>query len=1175
MMRRNWLLSLACLAWILAPCLVFGQLVTATLEGTAQDKTGAAIANAKVIALNVSTGVITNAQTDVSGRFVFALLEPGGPYTVTVAAPGFETAVRSGIHLEVNQTADIAFTLQIGNATQKVEVNADATQLDTSNPSIGQVIGNRNVEDLPLNQRIVYQLMFLVPGVTGSVSYAYNSLNMSVDGARPGLTQILVDGIPATPGTANPISGLAAFPSVDAVQEFKVMGTGYSTEFGRSATGIINVILKSGTNQLHGSVYEFLRNSDLDANTFFANQAGTPLPSFKRSQYGVSLSGPVVFPKLYNGKDKTFFLFSYEGLRQGTQSETTTTVPTALQRNGDFSQTYSSSGALINIYDPATTTYNSSTKVYTRQTFTSEYNEGAGDKADCNGDINCIPASRFDPVAKNILNYYPLPNQTGTITGANNFFATGVSVLNTDTFDAKVDEVFNERNRMFVRYSRQNLANPPTLYFAKSIQVAEGGSSEPVVTSSASIDYTHTFSPNFVMEIPFGYSRIALNYLSNGTGFNPTSLGFPSYIAANADHLQFPGVSASNYVTLGNAGQGDTRHSGYSDFSLGINNTKVYRNHLIGFGFQSMLFQANDDESGDSDGTYSFSTAITQGPNANTASSTAGSSFASFLLGLDSSGEMEIDSKNTATVSEYYGLYVQDDWKATPRLSLNAGLRWDLDIPRTERHNRLESFDTSIASPLAAQTGLSGLTGGTVFVGVNGASRCQYNPQYLNFSPRFGLAYELDPNTAVRAAYGIYFGPSPRAAGATVGTEGFSAVTDTTGVNGVLPSTTPMSSPFPTGLSLPIGSSQGLLTGIGSSFENPMYGDNKVGYMQDWELSIQRQLPFGMMVDAAYVGSHGVHLNKSGEDDWNANQLTPAAMALGTALEKDVTNPLYGIITSGPEDAATIPESYLEAPFPQFTTVYLSYLSGGYALYNSFQLKVDKRLSHGLNLLASYTGEKNIDDYSGISNVGRIAGGIQNIYDLRAERAVSSNDINRNLTVSGNYNLPFGRGEQFGANWNRMLNGFLGGWQINGIMTETTGFPLAISTTNTSESGSDVLRPNLTGTSPIIHESVLSRLKEYMNPAAFSQPAAFTFGDCPRTLSNVREQGTHDIDFSLFKNFHPTERMSLQFHAEAYNLLNQVQFGAPNETFSSTSFGVISSQSNSPRQIQAALKILF
>ncbi len=1149
------LLSLAVTA-ALFPRPAIGQFVSASLRGSIQDPTGAAVSGATVEVLNTSTGVAAKTETDAGGRFVFASLAPGGPYKVSVTSAGFRTEDRSGIHLAVDQVVDVGISLQLGAAAQKVEVNADASQLETDTAAIGQVIDNRSVDNLPLNQRNVYSLMFLVPGVTGSVTYQYNSLNFSVNGGRPGTTNVLVDGIPASPPLIVPIGGFAVFPSVDAVQEFKVETNAYSAEFGRSGSGIVNVILKSGTNRFHGSAYDFVRNSALDANTYFANQSGTPLPGFKRNQFGGSLNGPVWFPKLYNGRDKTFFLFSYEGLRQGTQSEVTTTVPTALQRTGDFSQTFNAAGAKVVIYDPSTTT--STGSGYVRQAF-------AGNKI-----------MKIDPVAAKILSYYPLPNQPGApLTGTNNYFASGVSQLNIDTIDSRVDEVFNERNRIFVSYSRRNLSSPPALLFPVANQVAEGGSSQPQTSNSAAIDYTRTVSPTFIVDIPFGFSRTFINFVPISAGFNPsTQLGFPGYIASNADHLLFPGIAPANYYTLGDAAQGQTRRGGFNIYLLGINNTKVLGKHVLKFGGDIRLLQANDVESGSSTGSFTFTNAITQGPNPNVASSTGGNSIASLLLGVGT-GTYTIDSKNAATQSRYYGAYIQDDWKALNHLTINLGLRYDLDIPRTERYNRMETFDPSAASPLAGPSGIAGLTGGVVFSGVGGNSRRQYAPQWANFGPRFGFAYELNSNTAIRGAYGIYFGPSLRSAAATIGNEGFSAVTTYTGSpNGLTPSVY-LSNPFPTGINQPVGSSQGLSTGIGSSFENPLIDDNKVGYTENYDFDVQRQLPFNILIDASYVGSHGVHLNKSGESDWNANQLTPAALSLGTQLQQSVKNPFFGLITTGAEASATIPRSYLAAPFPQFTAVDLSYLTGGYEVYNSFQLKLIKRLSHGLSALVSYTGQKQIDDYSGIQNVGNITGGIQNIYNPLGERSVSSNNLSRILVVSGVYTLPFGRGQDFGGNWSRPLDALLGGWQINGITTQQTGFPLSPSTQNTSNSGSNVLRPNLTGVSPVINGSVRSRLNGYLSSAAFSQPAPFTFGDAPRTLSNVRGPGTHNIDFSLFKNFHPVERVAVEFRAEAFNLLNQVVFGTPNMTLSSGQFGVITTQSNTPRQIQLALKAVF
>jgi hypothetical protein len=1154
--RLAWLAILTLTLGVVSVTQAFGQFVTASLQGMVQDRTGASVPGARIDVTNTSTGVSTRAVTDASGRFVFPSLPPGGPYTVSVEASGFQTEERTGINLSVNQVADINVPLQVGEATQKVEVNADATQLETDTAAVGQVISNRSVDNLPLNQRNVYSLMFLVPGVTGSVTYQYNSLNFSVDGGRPGTTNVLVDGIPASPPLIVPIGGFAVFPSVDAVQEFKVQTTAYSAEFGRSGSGIVNVILKSGTNQFHGSGYDFVRNSALDSNTYFSNRSGTPLPSFERNQFGGSVTGPVWIPRLYNGKDKTFFLFSYEGLRQGTETEVTTTVPTALQRTGAFSQTFNSSGQQVAIYDPTTTVASGSG--YVRQPF-------AGNKI-----------TNINPVAAAILQYYPLPNQPGApYTDTNNFFASGTSQLDIDTLDARVDEIFNERNRLFVSYSRRNVASPPALLFPKADQIAEGGNAEPQVSNSAAIDYTRTVSPKFLIDLPFGFSRTFINFVPISAGFNPsTELGFPGYIAADADHLLFPGIAPANYYTLGDATQGETRRGGFNIYFLGNNDTKIVRNHVIKFGGDIRILQANDVESGESTGSYTFTNAITQGPNPNAASSTGGNSIASLLLGVGS-GAYEIGSKNAATESKYFGAYIQDDWKAMPRLTVNLGLRYDLEIPRTERHNRMETFDPTAASPLAETTGITGLSGGVVFSGVDGASRRQFSPRWNDFGPRVGFSYQLDTNTAIRGSYGIYFGPSLRSAGATIGNEGFSAVTTYTGSpNGLTPSVY-LNNPFPDGINQPVGSSQALLTGIGSSFENPLQGDNKVGYTENYDFDIERQLPFNLLVDVAYVGSHGVHLNKSGENDWNANQLSPADLSLGTRLEQSVANPFKGIITTGAEAGGTIPESYLVAPFPQFTAVDLSYLVGGYEIYNSFQIKVNKRLSHGLSMLISYTGQKQIDDYSGIQNVGNIMGGIQNIYDQQAERAVSSNNISRSLVVSAVYNLPFGRGQAIGGNWSRPVDALLGGWQLNGITTQQNGFPLSVSTQNTSDSGSDVLRPNLTGVSPVVKGAVKSKLNDYLNSAAFSQPAPFTFGNAPRTLSNVRGPGTHDIDFSLFKNFQATARVKVEFRAEAFNLLNQVVFGSPNLTLSSGQFGVITSQNNTPSQIQLALKAVF
>jgi hypothetical protein len=1155
MTRLRSVLTAAALA-VLSVGAIRGQVVTASLEGTVTDPTGATVPGAAVKVRNSATNVETSVKTGADGRYYVASLQPGGPYVITVEAAGFKTVERGGITLEVNQSAEVNLTLEVGATSETVQVTGAAPLLEPTTAAMGQVVDSRSILNLPLNQRNAYSLVYLVPGVTGSTNGQYNSQNISINGGRPGSTDILVDGIPSSPPLVNPIQGFAVFPSVESVEEFKVQTNSYSAEFGRSGSGIINLIYKSGTDSFHGSAFEFLRNSDLDSNNFFANRNGQSIPNFKRSQFGGSLGGPVELPKLYHGKDKTFFFVAYEGLRQGSAATLTASVPTALQRTGDFSQTVNAAGKPVVIYDPTTTA--SSGTGYVRQPFPG----------------NVIPASRINAVAGSIMKYYPLPNAAGVANGGlNNYFASGTTVVNSNTLDTKVDENINDRNRFFVRYSRRGQNQPVTPLFPAADLVAQGGYTQPQTSNSAAFDYTFTATPTFLMEFRYGFARTLLAFTPVSEGFNPTSLGFPSYIAANADQLLFPGIGPAGYYTLGNGAQGDYRHASFASHLVSLNNTKVLTSHVLKFGFEGRLLLVNDLESGASTGNYSFSNAITQGPNPNVASAIAGNSIASLLLGVGN-GQMTIDSKNAATESKYYAWYFQDDWKATRRLTLNLGLRYDVEIPRTERYNRMETFNPFAPSPLAAETGIAGLRGGLVYPGVDGNSRLQFQPQWTDFAPRLGFAYQAAENLVLRGGYGIFYGPSYRQAGATLGNYGFSSTTSYVGSpNGLTPSLY-LTNPFPNGLNPIVGSTLGLLTGIGTSFETPLTGDNKVPYNENWDFEVQRQLPGNTLVDVSYVGSHGVHLNQSGENDYNLNQLTPAAMALGTQLQKSVANPFYGIIKTGPLAGKIVPRSYLLAPFPQFTGVYASFLTGGYSDYNSIQVKVEKRFSQGLSLLVSFTGQKLIDDYAIISNVGRNAG-IQNIYDGAAERAVSPNDISRTLVVSGVYALPFGHGQKFGSGWNRAEDLILGGWQLNGIATYQTGFPLVLTTQNTSGSGSLTMRPNNNGHSALLTGPVESRLNEYFNTAVFSQPAPFTFGNTGRTLPDVRTPGMENIDFSLFKNFQVTEKLQAELRAEAFNLLNQVVFGAPNSVLTSGQFGVISSQANTPRELQFALKLLF
>ncbi|MBL8179914.1 MAG: carboxypeptidase regulatory-like domain-containing protein [Bryobacterales bacterium] len=1144
-----------CLALSILTSFSHAQTITASLEGIVSDPTAAVIVGAKVRVVSAATNAVTALETDTNGRFLAPSLPPGS-YQVIVEASGFKKAERTGIALQVNQAARLEIQLELGAATETVSVNSTAPLLEASSAALGQVVSNQSIVNLPLNQRNPFALVFLVPGVVGNVGFNFNNANISINGGRPGSNEILADGIPSAPPLVNPIQGYSVFPSVDAVQEFKVQTNSYSAEFGRSGGGVINLVFKSGTNQLHGSVFEFLRNSKLDANDFFANSRGVPLPSFKRNQFGASAGGPVYLGKWYDGRNRTFFHFTYEGLRQGQLQNQLTTVPTSLQWAGDFSQTRNAAAQQVVIYDPATTT--PSGTAFLRQPFPG----------------NIMPAGRMDPVGAAVARFYPLPNGAGDAnSGTNNFAASGKSVVNINQFDVKGDEILNDYHRLFFRYSRRRLSPAPPDYFPSDILIAQGGSFQPQHYNNAAFDYTWSAAPTTLLNFRYGLGRTAFFYRPRSDGFDPTQLGFPAYIAANSDRIMFPGFASQGYVNLGNGGAGDFSNAAFETHIAGASATKVLTSHTLKFGYEARMLRVNTLQAGASTGNYSFTRAFTQGPNPNQASAIAGDGVASLLTGLGT-GAFTQKFKDVATTSSYHGMYFADDYKVTRRLTLNLGLRYELQVPRTERYNRLNVFNPFVTSPLAGPSGLAALTGGLQFAALEGRSRRQYETERTNLAPRFGFAYELNRATVLRGGYGLFFAPSLRSAAGTVSNTGYRSDSSyLAALDGVTP-TTYLRNPFPNGFTPVSGSSLGLLTGIGSPLNAELLGDNTVPYSQNWNLNIQRQLPGNLLVEAAYVGSRGLHLNQSGEGDYNLNQLTPDTLALGTQLQQQLRNPFLGLITTGPLATANVPRSVLLRPYPQYVSVTGQYLTGASSVYHSFQMKVERRFAQGFSILASLTAAKLIDDHAMISNVGRDSN-MQNIYNRAAERGVSPQDVSRALVVSSVYELPIGRGRRIGANWNRLTDALLGRWQINGILTLQTGQPLTITTQNTSNAGGSVLRPNNNGSSAKLDGPIRQRLNRYFNTAVFSQPAPFTFGNTGRTLPDVRAQGSRNLDFSLFKEFAVTERVRMQFRAESFNFANFVQFGFPNQVLSSGQIGVISATANSPRQIQFGLKLLF
>ncbi|MGI8784637.1 MAG: TonB-dependent receptor domain-containing protein [Acidobacteriota bacterium] len=1135
-------LRLTCLLFVvvtgLCAAVVTAQSSTATVTGTVKDASGAVIPGVEVVIIHVETNRRAEAVTNDQGIFNSVPLAVG-EYRLEAEIPGFKRAVRTGITLQVQQAAVVDFVLEIGEVAEQVLVKADASVLEPTTSSVGKVVDNRRIVDLPLNTRNVYTLIFLTPGVTGSIGNNYGDMRYSVNGARQRMHDTLVDGVSASHPTVNGGGGISVFPSVDAIEEFKVMGANFPAEFGRSQGSVLNVVFKSGGNQLHGSAYGFLRNSAMDANNFFNNSRNIPLGSFKRSQFGGTILGPIV-------KDRTFFLGSYEGLRERGFRTTTFTVPTLLERQGDFSKTLASNGQLIRIFDPFTTRANPSGSGFIRDQFTG----------------NVIMANRFDPVALQVLKFYPAPNTPGNpVTNQNNYTNSGSSSINLGQFDVRIDHNISADKKFFTRYSRRLIEDVPPVLFPEGLANAEGRVNQEDHVHSGMADYTQTLSPNTVLSGRLGFSRTLFIFNNQGLGFKPSSLGLPAAIDQAVDRQMFPRFNASNYVSLGG---NDHRYNAFMNYTASASISKVLGSHTWKMGFEGRMIRVNVWEARDA-GAFSFSAGMTQGPNPTQASSTAGNSIASLLLGTGSSGNLIQAWKNVASQSFYYAGYLQDDWRVTRRLTLNLGLRYDVEMPRTERYNRMNYFDPYAPSPLASTVpGFSNLKGGVVFVGVGDQDRTQFITDKNNFAPRVGLAYQLDTRTVIRAGYGHIYGLSPQAAQGTIGPFGFRVENPwVTSLDNITPFNR-LSNPYPQGFQPPPGASRGLLTGVGGRLEGVLR-DTVTPWSQQWNLTVQRELPSQILMEVAYVGTRGLQLSRNGEGGLTLNQLDPKHMALGSQLNQLVDNPFFGIVNSGVLINQRISRAQLLRPYPQFTDIIPLFSSGSSSIYHALQATFSKRLSAGLQFDGSYTWAKSLDD--GESH--------QDSYNVRASRSLSDIDLSHRLVMSYIYELPFGQGRRFGGNGSELVEALLGGWQINGITTFQSGTPLAISATNSAGIFSQAIRANNNGTSGRLTTPVHTRLNAYFDKSVFSQPLNFTFGNMSTRLSDIRNDGVRNFDLSLFKEFAATERMKVQFRAEALNAFNTPRFGSPNTSVTSSSFGVITSQANSPRQIQLGLKLLW
>jgi hypothetical protein len=1146
---------------------------TADLSGTVTDPSGSVLTGAKVTLTSIERGISRTYTTDATGDYTLSLLPPAA-YSLQVAAPGFKTYRQDGIELAAGQSAKQPVVMTVGSTAERIEVVAEVPLLNADNANISSDISAKQVVELPLNLRNVYGLAFLNSSVNNTAEFQIvggNGISGSADqdisffnfgGTFFNTAAYLLDG---TWDTGADWGGVAYVPSVDDVQEFKIQTNAFTAQYGWSSGNTINVTTKSGTNAFHGDAYEFFRNSALDARNYFNNEAQ---PLFHRQQFGATIGGPIY-------KNKTYFFGYYEGLRQQTPVTFVGTMPINAFKNGDFS---SQLGGVVGtdalgrpilggqIYDPFST----------RTITAGQVDPVTGRTAAASGYIrdpflgNIIPSARWDAISKDILNGHFWPSADSNAL-ANNFTRSAAAAAHSNEYSIRIDHNISDTSRLFARWSQkfESKVNVPDYYGASDI--GGPGATNPNNRYSFDLGYSHVFNPTFLLSANLGVNRWVEGSQVQSFGFKASTLGLPSFIDGISP--VFPQVQPQGVSGLGPNPNQDDYIVPRTLWTGSIDLTKIIGKHDLQFGFMGVLNQIYGGHYANT--SLPFPTSFTAGPDPQNETAGTGAGFASFLLGVGGPAN-GLTSNQTgynafpATEKKQLGWYLQDDWKATPKLTLNLGLRYEIQTAPTERFNRQEYFNFTATNPISSAVGFR-VPGELVFS--KGNNRGLYNTQFTNFAPRIGLAYQLRSKLVFRAGYGIFFVPDYYGNGPLTG---YSQSTPwvTTLDNGLTPHNT-LSNAFSGGEVLPQGNAQGALTDVGFGLNPVVNPVRHSPYVQQWMGGFQYSLTNNDLLDVSYVGNHGVHVLAQ-YLEWN--QIPTADLAMGNALNAQVPNPFVGHITASGcgLDQPTIIQGQLLRPYPEYCSVTEAPPAVGSSNYNALQVTYTRRWHAGLNLNVSYTYSKFLDNVQGSSGWAFPGTGsqVRDSYNLATERSVDTSDIPHSLVVNYIYELPLGRGKPLGNGWNGPVNAVLGGWQLTGIFYAKSGFPLSISPAqNNTDSFGGNQRPNLIGDPRPANQNI----NDWINAAAFSQPPAFTFGDSPRNLANLRAPRYVDWDMGIQKWWAFTEAKRLQFRIEMFNALNHPNFFAPDTNLgdvSNGSFGRIS-QAYPSRDVQAALKFYF
>jgi hypothetical protein len=831
-------------------------------------------------------------------------------------------------------------------------------------------------------------------------------------------------------------------------------------------------------------------------------------------------------------------------------------VPNPVLLTGDFSHDLNSAGKLITIYDPLSTRPNPAGPGFVRTAFPD----------------NLIAPNRINPVARKLAGFFPTPNTAGApFTGTNNYVRTDANRVQKNTWSARLDHNFTEATRVFARFSYDDtpIARASPYGFADPGSPAFGP--QTFTRYNTVSEATHIFTPTLIGVLRASFSRLSNFRNPIGLGFDIGSLGFPAALASQIGFpAAFPAVNITGYSVAssipnssrtGALGETGVIAFGMNNYAVQGNLTRTFGGHVLKFGGEFRVIRFNTLQTDDASTQFNFTSAFTQGPNPTTPTAATGDALAAFLLGIP--GGSVTPSPAVALQSLYYGAFVQDQWHVTNKLTLNLGLRYEIETPRTERFNQLTNFNSQTVPPLNAP-GLN-LHGALAFVNTGGLPRTQSEYDGNNFAPRVGVAWHVTPKTVVRSGFGISYGTNFGIGGAPsgFGVSGFDTVTSiNTSNDGVTPIVY-LDNPYPNGLNRASGSSRGAATQLGQSVT--FYDRrNLTPYALQWNFDVQRELLFGWVLDTAYVGTRGLKFPAN----LVLNQLPDSALSLGDALRTQVPNPFFGQIAIGSLSGRTISRAQLLRPYPQFDSVTSAAATWAPSNYHALEVKLEKRFAKGFTFLASYTYSKTMDYSTGPFNGESLGGGgVQDNNNTRADYSTSSLDQTQRLIANTVYALPFFRTQQ------GIVGHVLGGWEAGIVASFYSGSPLGVtSAVNNTFSQGGAQRPNWNGQNPALSRPSPS---QWLNPSVFSVPAPYTFGNAPRTFNGVRSDRTNNVDLSLHKNTHITERLQLQFRAESFNLTNTPVFAPPNTTFGSPAFGTVSSQANQPRVLQLALKLLY